>query len=57
MSVTYTIGKAGAYLSGALMVLYSNGRLLIMPENNRLIPFYDVAAITAVKSFIVQAPG
>ncbi len=59
-------GKVGAYLSGALMRVQPNGRLLALPENIRLgwklmavantLTFYNAAAIMAVKSFIVQAP-
>ncbi len=49
-----------------LIGLHSNGRLLALPANIslewKLIPlsntpaYYDVAKITAVKSFIAQAP-
>ncbi len=50
----------------SLTVLFSNGRVLFLPTNIRqgwkwievanALAFYDTAKITAVKSFIVQAP-
>ncbi len=49
-----------------LTVLYSNGRLLALPTNIKqgwkwlkvanALAYYDMTTITAVKSFIVQAP-
>ncbi len=47
--------------------MFHSGSLLVMPTNIRLgwksvqvantLAYYDTAIITAVKSFIVQAPG
>ncbi len=61
------VGKAGAYQSGAIMGLHSNGRLLTLPTNIKLgwkrmagaktLAYYDVAKITDVKSFDEHAPG
>ncbi len=49
------------------MWIHSKGSLLALPENIRLelkwlivantLAYYDAAEITAVKSFVVQAPG
>ncbi len=49
------------------MGLHCSGRLLALPTNIRLewnlmaatntLAYYEMAKITAVKSFIVQAPG
>jgi hypothetical protein len=52
---------------GALTVLHSYGRLLVLPANIRqgwkcmvvasTVTYYGMATITVIKSFIVQAPG
>jgi hypothetical protein len=58
-------GKAYQIIAHAM--LHCNGRLIVLPANIRLgwklmevantQAYYDMATITAVKSFMVQVPG
>jgi hypothetical protein len=58
------VGKAGFHLNGNPYQSHSNSRLLALPGNISLVwmamavantlAYYDIATITAVKSFILQ---